>query len=232
MSLLLLIDTTTEMCSASVSENGLVLMEACEATGYSHGQLLTDFIATVLKRSNKTLDLLDAVAISDGPGSYTGLRIGASVAKGICYALAKPLIAVPTLEAMADFMVKKNQQQKGWYVPLIDARRMDAFYAIYDEKMIVVETSDFTTLDESFFNKLKIPCGGQVFLGGNGAKKIKPLHINGFGTIIDNVENRSSNLSSLADKLFHHQKFQSVNQYEPNYLKNFQGTIPRASIIH
>ena len=148
---ILCIETATEICSVCLSIDGEAVALAETDKGFSHASTLTILIQKCLEEANLTLDNLDAVALSQGPGSYTGLRIGVSVAKGICYALNKPMIAIDTLEALA-WACAKEEKQEAHYCPMIDARRMEVYTAMYNLKGEEEQSVNALILDE----KLKI----------------------------------------------------------------------------
>ena len=223
MALLLQLDTTTSVCSASLALNGKLLFEKRDDSGTKHTSVLTVFIEQLLAETGNSVTQLDAVALSSGPGSYTGLRIGASVAKGICFAVDKPLIAYSTLQAMADFVIQADQyNEEAVFIPLIDARRLDAFFGVYDSHCRSLVPAGFCTLNQAFFQ----PFSGtypNVFLFGNAEKKIDLLLISGFGTVIENVCCLSSNGTRLAAEKYNQKQFENVGVYIPDYLKGFEG---------
>ena len=137
MSLILHLETSTKVCSACIGRNGeLLAYREVQEKNFSHSENLTLFVEAILQESNISIKELDAIAISEGPGSYTGLRIGTSTAKGLCFALHIPLIVIPTLEILAH---QYKQEDVDYIVPLLDARRMEVFYAVYDAQLELVQ---------------------------------------------------------------------------------------------
>ena len=154
--MILCLETATPSCSVALVHNGEVL--ACEEDpkGQNHSEKITLFIDSVMKKAGISYDQLDAVAVSMGPGSYTGLRIGVSTAKGICYAVSKPLIAVETLHAMAyGAPVVKTFPETSLRVPMIDARRMEVYAAIFDENVNKIKDTEAVIIDENSYADLK-----------------------------------------------------------------------------
>ncbi len=132
MGIILNIETATSACSVALAKDGAVIAAEETTEGLAHAEKLTLFIKNLMERVSMPLSALDAIAVGTGPGSYTGLRIGTATAKGLCYALDKPLIAVPTLKAMAMGAAKKINRTDVLYCPMIDARRLEVYTALYD----------------------------------------------------------------------------------------------------
>lgn len=224
MSKILCIETATEICSVSLSHDGKTIALAETDKGFSHASTLTILIQKCLDETNLSLNDLDAIAISQGPGSYTGLRIGVSVAKGICYALDKPMIAIDTLEALA-WACANEEKQDAHYCPMIDARRMEVYTAMYNLQgeeeqsvnALIVEKDAF----EDIFAKEKT-----IIFCGNGAQKCKPVltsHFAKFSPVICSAKH----LSFLAKKHFDESKFCDVAYFSPLYYKSPNITIPK-----
>ena len=170
MALILSIETATTNCSVSLSKNGeTLLLKEDNSNNYSHAERLHVFIDETLREANIERSELEAIAVSKGPGSYTGLRIGVSAAKGLCYALDIPLISVSTLEALA-YQVNVDN---GVIVPMLDARRMEVFSAIYSSNLKQVRDIEAQILDESSFTQELSK--GKVYFIGNGVEKTKAL---------------------------------------------------------
>ncbi len=224
MTKILCIETATEICSVSLSHEGKTIALAETDKGFSHASTLTILIQKCLDEVNLTLNDLDAVALSQGPGSYTGLRIGVSVAKGICYALDKPMIAIDTLEALA-WACANEEKQDVHYCPMIDARRMEVYTAMYNLQneeeqsvnALIVETNAF----EDIFSKEET-----IIFCGNGAEKCKPLLTSSFAKFSPIICS-AKHLSFLAKKYFDEGKFCDVAYFSPLYYKSPNITIPR-----
>ncbi|TXE18015.1 tRNA (adenosine(37)-N6)-threonylcarbamoyltransferase complex dimerization subunit type 1 TsaB [Psychroserpens burtonensis] len=222
MSIILSIETSTKNCSVSLSKQGetLVLKEDYNIN-YSHAELLHVFIDDVLKTANIKKTEIDAIAVSKGPGSYTGLRIGVSAAKGLCYALDKPLISVSTLHALA----RQLDTQEGVIVPMLDARRMEVYSAIYDYEFNLIRKIEAQILDElSFKEELN---NGKVFFIGNGTEKTKALLSHDNAVYIDNKLPSSNEMSALAYNKYIIGDTEDVAYFEPFYLKDFIALKPK-----
>ncbi|MFI1744415.1 tRNA (adenosine(37)-N6)-threonylcarbamoyltransferase complex dimerization subunit type 1 TsaB [Thalassobellus sediminis] len=220
--LILSIETATTNCSVSLSKNGetIVLKEDYDK-GYSHAERLHVYIDDILKEAKVDAKDLSAIAISKGPGSYTGLRIGVSSAKGLCYALDKPLISVSTLEALA-YQVNCND---GVIVSMLDARRMEVYSAIFDSNYNQVRDTEAQILDEtSFADYLE---KGNVYFIGNGVEKTKDLlnHPNAF--FIEDKLPSANEMSLLAYNKYKKSNTEDVAYFEPYYLKDFVALKPK-----
>jgi len=222
MSLILGIETSTKVCSVAISEGNTLLAIKEEGGAYSHSEKLTVFIEAVLRKANKSLKDLDAIAVSKGPGSYTGLRIGVSAAKGLCYALDIPLIAISTLQAMA-IGVKSNDCL---FAPMIDARRMEVYTALFDEQNKVVENISAKIIDEdSFSSELE---NGKVFFFGDGAEKCKPILSHSKNAVFIKEGLPSAQyINQIAQQKLIDIDIEDVAYFEPYYLKDFIATTPK-----
>jgi tRNA threonylcarbamoyladenosine biosynthesis protein TsaB len=216
MSLILNIETATRTCSVALAENGKLLALAEEHDIQSHASKITLFIHEVLKKSNKNIEDIDAIAISIGPGSYTGLRIGLSTAKGLCYALNKPLISVDTLHALAAGMSKENKDKDALFIPNMDARRNEIYYAVFDSELETIQSSKPLILDENTFNNYQ----KKLIFGGNGNNKIQNTIVNR-NFDFSKVKYSSVNMIQISYKMLNINKFSNVSYIEPKYLKPF-----------
>ena len=226
--LILLLETATSSCSVAVAENGKILATKELNEQNIHASHITLFIDEVMKSAGKKYSELDAVAISKGPGSYTGLRIGVSTAKGLCFALDIPLISVNTLESMvcgAKTQVAYHGSEL-LFCPMIDARRMEVYTALYTANLDQVETVKALILDENSFSKL-LENNKLVFFG-NGADKCKPLYSWHANSMFLDFENSATHLNEIALQKFNEKVFEDVAYFEPFYLKDFVATIPSA----
>lgn len=215
MELILCIETSTKSCSVSLSENGKSLQTIeLVSDQYSHSEKLTLFIEQILQDQQKSFSDIDAVAVSKGPGSYTGLRIGVSTAKGICYAIDKPLISISTLEAMAYGMRLKYPNMI--YCPMLDARRMEVFCAFYGNIKTDIEAK---VLDEnSFKNELD---KNTIIFFGDGSQKFKKIINHSNAMFVDDIFPSAKNMTTLAQLAYSQKKFEDLAYYEPFYLKDF-----------
>ena len=216
MAVLLNIETTTTNCSVSLSKEGetLVLKEDYN-TKFSHAESLHVFIDEVVKLAKIKLSKIDAIAVSKGPGSYTGLRIGVSAAKGLCFALDKPLISVSTLESLS----RQVKIDKGFIVPMLDARRMEIYSAVFNAKHHQIRETQAQILDEnSFLDYLK---KDKNYFIGNGVDKSKSIIQHKNAIFIQNKLPSAREMGKLAFEKFQKNDFEDVAYFEPFYLKDF-----------
>jgi tRNA threonylcarbamoyladenosine biosynthesis protein TsaB len=175
---------------------------------------------------------LDAIAVCSGPGSYTGLRIGVSTAKGICYALDKPLIAIDSMQVLTYPVVYKEWEQSNLpmlFCPLMDARRMEVYTALFDDQLNIQETTSAKIVDEESF--VEILKTNKVVFFGNGTEKCKEVIKSTNAIFVDNVHPLAKNLAPLAEKSFALGKFEDVAYFEPFYLKDFVATTPKKKLL-
>ena len=216
MTYILNIETSTTNCSVALSKNGTVVgLKEDNSLEYSHAERLHVYIDEVLKTAKVSKDQLDAIAISKGPGSYTGLRIGVSAAKGLCYALSLPLISVPTLEALAH----QIDDPKGIIVAMLDARRMEVYSAIYDAQHNETRSTEAEVLtSESYQELLEL---SSVYFIGNGVAKTKDIITHKNAQFIENKLPSAKQMCALAYDKFKTNTFEDVAYFEPFYLKDF-----------
>jgi len=217
MALILGIETATKNCSVALFKDGIVIAEKEHISdGYTHAEQLTLFIQDVIDLANITLEKVDAVALSMGPGSYTGLRIGTSTAKGLCYALDIPLIAISTLKAMA-FSMAKNEKS-AIYCPMIDARRMEVFSALYDSNNKQVREVQADVVDENTYAEF---LANKMIFFGDGSLKCQEIINHTNAKFIEGINPSAKNLGLLANAKFENKDFEDVAYFEPYYLKDF-----------
>jgi tRNA threonylcarbamoyladenosine biosynthesis protein TsaB len=228
MSKLLYIETATKVCSVALSEKGKLIAFRESLHAYSHAELLTTFMEESIKEVSWNYDNLDAIVVSKGPGSYTGLRIGVSSAKGLCFSLEKPLIAVSTLQAMAFGMAKLigATDEKVLFCPMIDARRMEVYSAIFDKENNEMRKIEAEIIDEnSFSDYLKDHI---VYFAGDGAEKCKESFSNQANArFLDDFQISSKDMIEIATQKFEKKLFEDVAYFEPYYLKDFVAGPPR-----
>ena len=217
--LILLLETATTSCSVALSEYGeLVAVKELNERNI-HASHITLFIDEVMKLAGKNYSDLDAVAVSKGPGSYTGLRIGVSTAKGLCFALDIPLLGINTLEAMtAGFLEKIDISDSALLVPMIDARRMEVYTGIFENDLKVIEPVNAKIVDEFSFDQYK---DRDLYLFGDGADKFKELFANQSNIHFIDFVNSASNLNMLACKRLKENDTENLAYFEPFYLKDF-----------
>jgi len=233
MSKLLCIETSTEVCSVALVENGELIAMKEDASGMNHSKLLTVFIQAILEENELKAADLDAVAVSEGPGSYTGLRIGVSAAKGLCYGANLPLIAVNPLDAMVSNVIELASThgitENDLLIPMIDARRMEVYAAKYDlNGERIAEVTPIVINETSFEEELE---NFRIYYFGNGAAKCAPIVQNDNFILIDNVVTSAKNMAKLATAKFNQQDVVDVAYFEPFYLKNFIATTPKKNIL-
>lgn len=217
MALILLIETATKSCSVSLSsENKIIACKEKINEQYSHAENLNIFIESLFKKTNSSIKDLDAIAVSKGPGSYTGLRIGVSAAKGLCYALDVPLISVSTLHAMAFGMTQKEKSDL--YCPMIDARRMEVYNAFYNSKNKEIRGIQADIIEEYSYQK---ELDKKVLFFGDGAEKCKQVIQHPNARFIDGIFPSSKDMLEIANEKFAKKDFEDVAYFEPFYLKDF-----------
>jgi len=220
--MILQIETATTSCSVALTQQGALLAKKELNQRNVHAEVLTLFIEDIFKQTGKQYTDLDAVAVSSGPGSYTGLRIGVSTAKGLCYALDKPLIAVETLKAMADGMIGRQGNElkpDSLLCPMIDARRMEVFTAMFDLTGNKVMPTAAEIIDGNSFADLLIE--HKIYFFGDGAAKCRETLTHPNAIFIADYENSASDLTVAALKKFNDKDFEDVAYFEPYYLKEF-----------
>lgn len=215
MAYILSLETATKNCSVSISNSGeMIACKEFAGQGYEHAEKLHVFIQECLQMAGISFQELSAIAVSKGPGSYTGLRIGVSAAKGLCVALDKPLIALDTLQVLAKGLKIEN----GSIVPMIDARRMEVYTAAYSENLQEIIPVQALVLTESSFDSLE---GDLYFVGDSNEKAKTVLQNERFHFIEDVIYPSSKEMASLAYEKFMAEKFENLTYFEPFYLKDF-----------
>lgn len=215
MSLILNLETATKNCSVALAKDGkTIVCKEIAAQNFSHAEKLHVFIEEILSENNIQFSDLNAIAVSQGPGSYTGLRIGVSSAKGLCYALNIPLIALDTLQLLAKQITIEN----GIILPMIDARRMEVFSAFYDKNHIQIRTTQAEIIDELSYQEIS----EIIHLVGDGIEKFKnTLTDEKFIFHSDAVFPSAKEMSELSYDKFKIKDFVDVAYFEPFYLKDF-----------
>ncbi|GGD19322.1 tRNA (adenosine(37)-N6)-threonylcarbamoyltransferase complex dimerization subunit type 1 TsaB [Hyunsoonleella pacifica] len=223
MSIILSLETATTNCSVALSKHGqTIALKEDARNGYSHAEKLHVFINEVLKEANVKRSDIDAVAVSKGPGSYTGLRIGVSAAKGLCFALDKPLISLPTLEVLA----QQVSIEEGVIIPMLDARRMEVYSAIFDAKYNQTRDTQAQILDESSFSEFLKQ--GNVYFIGSGVEKTKEIIEYPNAVFIENKLPSANEMGALAYDKHKISDTEDVAYFEPYYLKDFVAIKPKS----
>ncbi len=226
MTHLLIIDTATTGASVILTQDGQVLKSLYSDDFKDHAAFLQPAISRVIKSAAITINQLAAVAVINGPGSYTGLRVGLASAKGLCFALNIPLITIGTLEAMVHSAIhtQKFAGQDVWYCPMIDARRMEVFTGLFNSLGDPQTVAGAMILDESSFKGHTQD--KTIIFFGNGADKFKNIHPQP-NALFENFNVSPDNLAQMAHKLYDNQSFSDIAYTEPNYLKAFFSTQKR-----
>ena len=226
--MILCLETATPVCSVALNESCCTIALRETEGQNAHSEKITNFIREVMEVAHIEYSQLDAIAVSKGPGSYTGLRIGVSTAKGICYAADLPLMAIDTLEAMAYGMKAKlgNQiDENDLLIPMIDARRMEVYASIFDANLNKINDTAALVIDEHSFEDLRKE--HRLWLFGDGAPKLQKTFENQPNiTIIDGFKPSAAYMLPLADKAMKERDFVDVAYFEPFYLKDFVAGKP------
>ena len=227
MPLILNIETATEVCSVCLSQNGVVLALRENAATLDHAAQITLMIAGCFQEAGLPLAALDAVAVSDGPGSYTSLRIGLATAKGICYALDKPLIAVSTLQAIA-WATTVEMPAADRYVPMLDARRMEVYWQAFDRNNQPLFDAEACILHPALFDPW-LQAGQSVVCAGSGSDKARDV-LTAPGVSFSPVRCAAPHLVALAEAAFAKAAFADIAYHAPFYLKQPNITTPKKGL--
>lgn len=227
MAFFICIETATQVCSVALVENNRMVDIRESSQKNSHSEVVTIFIDELLKNNSLRLIDLDAIAVSKGPGSYTGLRIGVSTAKGLCFAGSKPLIAINTLDSMAAGMIenRKGIAADDLYCPMIDARRMEVYSAIYNSRLENVRATQADIIEaDSYSDFMKT---NKMLFFGDGAQKCKETINHENAEFFDGFSPSAKFMAPLANQAFQNKQFENVAYFEPYYLKDFIAGLPR-----
>ena len=227
MSCILHIETSTKVCSVAVTEDGAVLFEKTDKEGPSHAVQLGVFVDEALSYTDNHGIPFDAVAVSCGPGSYTGLRIGVSMAKGLCYARGLRLIAIPTLELLCVPVLLQHDDlpEDAVLCPMIDARRMEVYSALYDRALHTVRETGADIVDEATYQEYLE--GRPMYFFGDGAEKCKAKITHPNAHFMVDVLPLARYMGPLAEKAMAEGRFEDVAYFEPFYLKEFIASKPK-----
>lgn|SRR5690606_19399401 len=224
---ILQIETATQVCSAALSANGETIACIDVDEPNVHASRLTLLVEELLRKTGLTFNDLSAVAVSKGPGSYTGLRIGVSTAKGLCYAADLPLIGIDTLAGMAaGFTIGSPLDRSALLCPMVDARRMEVYTAVFDGRAQPIEPAAAVIVGPQSFEYLGL--GQRIVLFGSGADKLVTLFSEDKQIeVVTGFKNSASHLSRLADQAYRDGCFEDIAYFEPFYLKDFVATTPK-----
>lgn len=227
MSCILHIETSTNVCSVAVSEDGKVIFDKADRTGNNHAEALGSFVDEAMSFADSHAIPLDAVAVSSGPGSYTGLRIGVSMAKGVCYALNLPLLSVPTLELMCVPVLLRNEEieDEALLCPMIDARRMEVYAALYDRALKPVRGIQADVVDADTYRQWLEE--RPVYFFGNGAAKCMDTINHPNAHLIEGIEPVAKWMMPLAERKMLNDIHEDVAYFVPYYLKDFVAKQPK-----
>ncbi len=231
---LLLVESGINVCSVAIAKEGKVIGIKESTDEKAHASQLTSFINQLVKETGIGIQSLDAVVVSKGPGSYTGLRIGVSAAKGICYAADKPLISVCSLDSMVygaltlyESIIAKCEID--FLCPMIDARRMEVYTALYDKSLKKITDTQAVVVDNNSFQSLL--CNKKILFFGNGASKCREIINNPNAIFIDTFSPSAQFMIPLANKAFDNGTFENIAYFEPYYLKDFVVTVSKKNLI-
>lgn len=230
MSCILHIETSTAVCSVAVSEDGQTIFVQEDLKGPSHAVSLGVFVDEALSFIDSRAIPLDAVAVSCGPGSYTGLRIGVSMAKGVCYGRNVPLIGIPTLEVLCvPVLLYHELPEDAWLCPMIDARRMEVYTALYDRALTMKQEISAEIIDENSF--IDVLNEHPVYFFGNGAAKCREQITHRNAHFIDDIHPLAKMMFPLAEKAVARDDYKDVAYFEPFYLKEFVASLPTKKLL-
>jgi len=228
MSIILSLETSSDVCSVALHQNEDLRAEFNLHISKAHSKSLASIVDEILTHSNEDKKAIDAVAISKGPGSYTGLRIGTSFAKGLCYGLDIPLISINTLVAMAHETNKFNEQ-KALLCPMIDARRMEVYSLVADSSLKIIQETQATIVDESSFSSLLDT--HKIWFFGNGAGKCESIigkHKN--AVFLKKIVCTAKSIGEIAIEKYKNANFEDLADFEPFYVKDFIAGKPKTLI--
>ena len=230
MSLILSIDTATPVCSVALHQQELLLGNSDLFLEKSHSNMLAVMIEELVQNSGASMSDIKAIGVSQGPGSYTGLRIGIATAKGLCYGLGVPLIAIDTLSAMAQQVIPL-EGDRYWYCPMIDARRMEVYCQMVTHQQETILPTQAVVVDERSFQEQLAE--KPVMFFGNGSEKCREVITHGQAEFLEGVEASAVTVGQLALAKFQEHDFEDLAYFEPNYLKEFRSIPPkkRANIL-
>ena len=230
MATILHIETSTDICSVALSKDGMVLHDNVIGSNAEHHSQASEQLGSMVDEAMTVLEdqklKLDAVAVSAGPGSYTGLRIGVSMAKGIAYGSDARLIAIPTLELLCVApLLKGLPSHSPLLCPMIDARRMEVYAAIYDASLKIVRQPQSDIVDAEIYKQYLDE--QPVFFFGNGAAKCIEVINHPNAHFIPNIQTLAKNMMPLAEKRYYNSQFEDVAYFTPDYMKVYQAKLPK-----
>ena len=226
MATILHIETSTDVCSVAVSEDGQVIFDQEDHSGPNHAERLGTMVDEALSFTDNHAIPFDAVAVSCGPGSYTGLRIGVSMAKGVCYGRNLKLIAVPTLELLCvPILLREIPEEDALLCPMLDARRMEVYAGIYDRGLRPIRPIQADIVNEDTYKAYLDE--HPIYFFGNGARKCQEAIHHSNAHFIENIDPLAKWMQPLAEKRFLNEQFEDVAYFVPFYLKDFVAKLPK-----
>lgn len=229
MGTVLNIETSNTVCSVALAVSGKLTAIAETEIDKSHSHLIMQFIDQVLKEAALKKDQINAIAISGGPGSYTGLRIGASVAKGLAYALNIPIIAISTLDTLIVAAKEKKPHFEGLFCPMIDARRMEVYCQLSNRSgHTILNPTNLILTEDAFLEHIK---DNQMLYFGNGAEKATPVLVQSNYTYLEGIKFSAKYMTDLSYEKYMNQEFVNTVYYEPFYLKEFQAIKSKKNLL-
>ena len=226
MALILSIETSTDICSVAIHEGGKLRSNQMHQIEKSHSSLLPQIVEEILQEAELTYKDLSAIAVSEGPGSYTGLRIGATTAKAFCYSLSIPLIALDTLDILIE-AVKGKFKGPHYMCPMLDARRMEVYTKMEDQDFNEIWLTKLLILEPTTFQEFTEP----VYIFGNGMPKFREIVNQDNLIFIDDIYPEAANMGRMAFEKFEEQSIEDVAYFEPNYLKEWRTTKPKKQLL-
>ena len=235
MALILHIETASPVCSVALANDGQLIGLKESSEEKAHSSRLTVMIEEMANEVGWRFDQLDAISLSLGPGSYTGLRIGTSIAKGIAYGLSIPIIGIPTLTALANGFIAKRSDSNNklnnnsLLCPMLDARRMEVYTALFDSRMAEIRPVEALIIQEESFRELVDR--QEVWFFGTGSGKVKGVISHPNARFDPAFQLSAAYQTTLADSLFRRKEFLDTAYFEPHYLKEFLATIPKNKVL-
>ncbi len=227
------IETSTSICSVAITQDGAPILTRVHTDGQNHAKVLPVFIKELLTTCKEQGKTIDAVALSQGPGSYTGLRIGTATAKGICYGLNVPLLSIDTLQIMCmaahSTLQTQSLNSSTLYCPMIDARRMEVYCAQYDAHNNRLTDVEAKVIDEHSFED--ILAEHDVYFFGDGTTKCQAVITHPHARFMEGITPLASYMGELAEKAYTASNFADVAYFEPFYLKEYQVTISKNKVF-
>ena len=228
MSTFIQIETSTHVCSCALSVDGVIVINKESFEGQSHAKLLSIYVEEIMQYVREKEIRIDAVSVSIGPGSYTGLRIGVSEAKGLSYGLDKPIVAIPTLRLLAS-MVQHQVPKDAYMCPMIDARRMEVYASVYNSSLEEIVPTSAEIIDENSY--MELLQNHHIYFVGNGAEKCRNVINHPRAHFIEDIHPLAAFMTTLTQQKFENNDFVDTAYFEPFYLKEFVVTVAKNKVL-